>query len=136
MKIDPKSLSKAVDISFAKFSHFRKARLLMMSQMVGRFYKSGKVHAAGSIDEGKSAPINLLYQAASTLVPNLVYNDPKVKINTPLIAYRDYAELLGLAVDHTVPEDQAAGHPCGRSSWTRSFWPGSPRRGWRWATKC
>jgi hypothetical protein len=102
MKIDPKSLSKAVDISFAKFSHFRKARLLMMSQMVGRFYKSGKVHAAGSIDEGKSAPINLLYQAASTLVPNLVYNDPRVKINTPLIAYRDYAELLGLAVDHTV----------------------------------
>jgi hypothetical protein len=96
MKIDPQSLSKAVDASFHKFGHFRRARLAMMAQTVGRFYRAER--QAG---DGKAAPINLMYQAVSTLIPNLVFNDPKVKITTPILAYRDYAELLSMAVDYT-----------------------------------
>jgi hypothetical protein len=97
MKIDPGSLSKAVDQSFDKFHHFRQARMTMMAQFSGRFYRANKLP-----EDGKASPLNLMYQAVSTLVPNLVFNDPRAKITTPLLAYRDYAELLTLAVDSTV----------------------------------
>jgi hypothetical protein len=98
MKIDPASLSKAVDHSFTKYNHFRRARAAMMAQMVGRFYRSDR---SGGTPE-KASPINLIYQGASTLIPNLVFNDPRAKVTTDLVQYRDYAELLALAVDHTV----------------------------------
>lgn len=97
MKIDPGSLSKAVNVSMSKFAHFRRARAAMMAQMVGRFYRADGDRGG----DAKASPINLIYQAATTLIPNLVFNDPRAKIDTDLLAYRDYAELLGLAVDHT-----------------------------------
>jgi hypothetical protein len=97
VKIDPASLSKAVDHSFSKFAHFRRARAAFMAQMVGRFYRRDKGDGAD-----KASPINLIYQAATTLIPNLVFNDPRAKVTTDLLAYKDYAELLGLAVDQTV----------------------------------
>lgn len=98
MKLDPASLSRAVDISYGKFAHFRRARSAMMASMVGRFYRADRT--IGSSD--KAAPINLLYQAASTMIPNLVFSDPRAKVSTDLLQYRDYAELLGLAIDQTV----------------------------------
>lgn len=70
-----------------------------MAQMVGRFY--GKT-TPGDKEERKAAPINMLHTAMTTLVPNLVYNTPKVKVGTDILAYRNYSDLLGLAMNHLV----------------------------------
>lgn len=99
MRLTPQNLSKATEASFHKFAHFRNARLKFLSQMVGRFYKQ----AAIPTDESrKAAPINLLYSAVGTLIPNLVYANPKARTTTNLLAYRDYADLLGLGLDYTI----------------------------------
>ncbi len=97
MKITPQNLSKAVGISFAKFDHLRKARGRFLQQMVGRFYRANR---NWDKEEGKAAPINLLHSAATTLVPNLVYANPKVKVRTNVLAFSDYASTLELASNH------------------------------------
>jgi hypothetical protein len=99
MKITPQNISKAVDISFGKFDPFRRARGKFMSQMVGRFYGRS---SPGDREDRKAAPINMLHTAMTTLVPNLVYNSPKVKVTTDLLPYRSYADLLGMALNHLV----------------------------------
>jgi hypothetical protein len=97
MQITPQNVSKAINVSFSKFDHFRKGRGRFMTQMVGRFYS--KINN-GNKDDRKAQPLNFMYSGVTTLVPNLVYNDPKVKIRTDILAYRDYADTLELAVNH------------------------------------
>jgi hypothetical protein len=99
MKITPQNISKAVNISFGKFNHFRVARGRFMSQMVGRFYQKTN---PGDREDRKAAPLNLLASAVGTLVPNLVYNDPKIKVRTDVLAYRNYADILELAGNHLI----------------------------------
>lgn len=99
MKIDPQVISKAVNISFSKFDHFRRARTRFLSQYVGRFYSRTM---PGDREDKKAAPINLLHSGISTVVPNLVYNDPKLKIRSDIVAYSDYASKLELAINALV----------------------------------
>lgn len=99
MKIEPQTVSRAVNASFGKFDHFRKARGRFLSQMVGRFYTNMK----GQDKEDKRAsPMNLLHSAVTTLVPNLVYNEPKTKVRSDILIYRPYAETLELATNFLV----------------------------------
>jgi len=97
MKTTPNNLAKATKISFAKFQHFRKNRGKFMQQMVGRFYSAGRSSVS---EEGKASPLNLMYNAVTTLVPNLVYNDPRSKVRTTTLAFRDYGDTLELALNH------------------------------------
>jgi hypothetical protein len=99
VKITPQNVSKAVNISYAKFDHFRRARSKFLLQMVGRHYH-GTI--SGEREERKASPINLLYSAVGTLVPNLVYNDPKAMVGTEMLMYRPYADLLGLGLNNLV----------------------------------
>jgi hypothetical protein len=46
----------------------------------------------------------MIHQATTTLVPNLVYNDPKAAISTEYLAYRPYADVLELATNHLTRE--------------------------------
>jgi hypothetical protein len=98
MKITPQKISKAVNISFGKFDHFRRARSKFMAQTVGRFYHNSS--SAG--EDRKAAPLNLLHSAYTTLIPNLVYNRPKMLVSTDILPYRNYADLLRLALNHLV----------------------------------
>lgn len=97
MKLTPENVSRAVNISVAKFDHFRRARGRFMAQMVGRFYSKS---SPGDMEERKAAPINMLYQAVTTLVPNLVYNDPKFKTRSDILPFRQYADVAELAINH------------------------------------
>lgn len=99
MKITPQNVSKAINISFGKFDHFRRARGRFLSQMVGRFYQKTN---PGDREDRKAAPLNLLASAVGTLVPNLVYNDPKIKVRTDVLAYRSYSDILELAGNHLI----------------------------------
>lgn len=91
MKIDPPTVSKAINASFGRFDGFRKARGRFMAQMVGRFYGNLKMKDK---EDKKASPMNLLHSAVTTLVPNLVYNEPKAKVRTDILIYRQYAEML------------------------------------------
>lgn len=99
MKITPQNVSKAVEISFGKFDHFRRARARMLGQMAGRFYSRA---TPGDREDRKAAPLNLLYTAVTALVPNLVYNQPKVMISTDLVPFRQYADTLQMATNHLI----------------------------------
>lgn len=94
MKIAPDQVSRAVNASFGKFDPFRKARVRFLGQFSGRFY--GK-NAGKDGEDRKASPLNLIHSAATTLVPNLVYNEPKSKVRTDILIYRQYSEMLELA---------------------------------------
>lgn len=95
MQLTPARLSKTIDAAFTKTKNQRQARVKFMRQYVGRFYRN---NGKDGDEASKAAPINLIYAAVSTIVPNLVVNDPKAKADTDLLAYRTYAIMHGLAI--------------------------------------
>lgn len=103
MKIAPRVVSKAITASFAKYDHLRKARGRFMAQMVGRFYNKHSTSKRRSDNEDRSAsPLNLMHTAVTTLVPNLVSKNPRVKAATDIVIYSNYADLLGLATNNLI----------------------------------
>lgn len=102
MQGDPfktKRLARSVELAFQKMEGMRRARYKMLAQYVGPFYAKNK-GGAGDSEEKKASPINLMYNAVTTMVPNLVYNNPKCKITSQILPFRQYGENLGLAVNH------------------------------------
>ena len=97
----PQKLSRVLDANFNGMSRMRTARVRFLNQMVGRFY--AKVQA-GFSEELKAAPVNLLHTATTTVVPNLVFNNPQIKMRTDILEYRDYSEVLALGVNRAIRE--------------------------------
>ncbi len=96
-EIDPRKLMEAVKVGFDKMRHHRKVRIRILSQYVGRFYQRTMQDARM---DNKAFPVNLMHKAITTMVPNLVYSEPKARISTNFMAYREYAEVLALATNH------------------------------------
>lgn len=99
--VEPRKLMKSVQVGFDKMRHFRRARMRILTQYVGRFYQRRR---QDSLESSKAYPVNFIYKAMTTLIPNLVYNDPKGRISTNYLDYRPYAESLELATNHLVYE--------------------------------
>jgi hypothetical protein len=93
-------LCRAVELGFQRMQSMREARYKFLAQYVGPFYSRNK-GAEGS-DERKASPINLMYNAVTTLVPNLAFNDPRVRIATQVMPYRGYAGTFELATNHLI----------------------------------
>jgi hypothetical protein len=85
-------LSDSVKEGFERFKRFRLARASHMRSYVGKYMS--ETHGITG-DE----PINLVFLAIRSLVPNLVQKEGLNKVLTPILAQRDYAEKLGLALD-------------------------------------
>ena len=96
--MQPSKLSKLASLGFKKMRAFRQSRMLMLGQYVGRFY--GKKAAT----EGTAFPLNMMYQATTTLVPNLAYKNPKADVSSRFVEYEPYAEIAALALNHLVDE--------------------------------
>lgn len=96
-KLTPRNLCKLVDASYDKFEHLRKARVRFLNAYVGRFYAKARGGDSAMADEVRASPINLIFNAVNTLVPNLVYRDPRFKVRTDVLAFRGYADILELA---------------------------------------
>ncbi len=96
-EVDPKKLMRSVQVGFDKMKHFRRIRLRILGQYAGRHYQRRR---QDSLESSKAYPINFIYKAMTTLVPNLVYNEPKAKISTQTMDYRPYADVLTLATNH------------------------------------
>jgi hypothetical protein len=100
LKITPDRLNRNVRLGFDKMAHFRKSRLSFMRQYVTRLYQASRGDQEGS----KANPLQLMFNATTTLVPNLVYHDPQSRVTSNFMAFRPYAEVLELALNHLVRE--------------------------------
>jgi hypothetical protein len=97
-EIDPITLRKLANLGHKKVKDFRRARYWMIKNFVGRWYGQNAYEAGDSI----AKPLNMIYQSVCTLVPLIVFKNPKVFVTSKFPQYSDYAETLELAVNHIV----------------------------------
>jgi hypothetical protein len=88
---------RAVQLGEERLRNFRSSRLLFLREYAGQYYD--RDHATIG-----NEPLNLIFSAISTLVPNLVTNFPKTTVTSKFLIYRGYAELLGLGLDYLAKE--------------------------------
>jgi hypothetical protein len=85
-------LGESVHEGFERVKRFRLARESHIRAYVGEYF-SQEVGVTGE------RPLNLVFMAIRSLVPNVVQKEGVNKILTPILAQRDYAEKIGLALD-------------------------------------
>lgn len=94
LELSAQDISLAAKEGFDRMKSYRKARAMFIKDYVGHYYHK---------PEGMTGeyPINLVFLAMRALIPNLVMKEGVNKIITPIIAEREKAELLGLALDRS-----------------------------------
>ena len=90
--LSPSDVQEQVQRGMKRLSAFRAARLHCIKEYVGQYYDSTSSQVG-------TRPLNLIWNAIRVLVPNLVLDFPKHTVETPYLAVRQYANLLGLALD-------------------------------------
>jgi len=88
----PQKFALAVKQGFERNRRHRKARAMFIKEYVGKYYAS-EYGLTG--DE----PINLIFNTIRATVPNLVMKSGINKVSTEITEYRQYAYLLGLALN-------------------------------------
>ena len=100
---EPKNLAKSIQHAERKMKKFRKTRALHISDFAGHLYKGNQSNQTADA-ERNIRPLNMTYKSCTTLIPNLVYNNPKCAVSSQTIAYRKYADVLELAINHLIGE--------------------------------
>jgi hypothetical protein len=92
VELTANKISESVKAGFERVKRFRLARASHIRAYVGDYF---------SKESGLTGdqPLNLVFLAIRSLIPNLVQKEGCNKILTPVLAQRDYAERLGLALD-------------------------------------
>lgn len=92
VELNAQTLSEAVKEGFERMKRYRKARAMFIKDYVGHYFQA---------EQGLTGdtPINLVFMAIHALVPALIQREGMNKVVTEFLAHKDYAELLGLAVD-------------------------------------
>ena len=96
----PTKFARLLTLGFTKMREFQKNRMIMLKSYVGKWYGN----AAGADGGAVRQPLNPTYHAVTTLVPNLAFNNPKARVDTRWLDYREYAAVLELATNHLVTE--------------------------------
>jgi len=84
--------STALREGFERLRHYRHARAMYVKDYCGQYYNSVR-GVTGDM------PINLIFLALRILIPNLVMKEGVNKVTTDVLAQKEYASLLGLALD-------------------------------------
>jgi hypothetical protein len=92
-----KKMYRAIQEGEERLRNFRSSRLLFLREYAGQYYD--RDHATIG-----NEPLNMIFGAIATLVPNLVTNFPKTIVTSKFLMYRGYAELLGLGLDYLAKE--------------------------------
>jgi hypothetical protein len=92
MDYSPQVLRKSAEDGFKRLRNFRAARLLFIRAFCGQYYD----REYGLVG---SEPLNYAFNAVRALVPSLVARHPKATVETEYLIYRQYAELLALALN-------------------------------------
>lgn len=91
-EITPRKFQETVQRGAKRLANFRAARLHFLKSYVGQYYDANE----GAV--GTNA-INLIFNAVRVLLPTMVMNFPKHTLTTPYLQARQYADLLGMALD-------------------------------------
>lgn len=92
IELTANKVANAVKEGFKRHRRFRRARAMFIKDYAGDYYHK----LTGWSGE---YPINLIFLAIRTLIPNLVMKEGANKITTTILAQKEYAELLGLALN-------------------------------------
>jgi len=90
--LDPRKFANVVKQGFLRGKHYRKARAMFIAAYAGQYYS--KMYGLKG-DE----PINLIFHTIRALIPTLIMKNSVSDVNTEIIDQREYAYLLGLALD-------------------------------------
>ena len=88
----PNKFALAVKQGFERNKRHCRARAMFIKEYVGRYY----METYGLTGD---EPINLIFNTIRATVPNLVMKFGINKVSTEIVEYRQYAYLLGLALD-------------------------------------
>lgn len=91
-EIVPQKVHQVVKQGFERVKRHRVAAAMFIKEYVGHYYRENY----GMTGE---EPINLIFHTIRSTVPNLVMQNPINEITTKLIAQKQYAELLSLALN-------------------------------------
>ena len=89
---DPKELQRLVHTGVKRLHNFRQARLMFIRSFTGQYYDTDH----GNVGE---EPINMVFNAIRSIVPQIVMNDPRHKIRVERADLRDYAFLMEKELD-------------------------------------
>jgi len=92
IELTANKVANSVKEGFERHKRFRRARAMFVKDYAGQLY----YQQTGMTGE---YPINLIFLAIRTLIPNLVMKEGANKITTDILAQKEYAELLGLALN-------------------------------------
>ena len=88
----PSKIQEAVKAGFERTKIYRRARAMFMLEYVGKYYTK----EAGYVGD---TPINLIFHALRSLIPNIVMKNPITLIDTDIVQHKQYAKILGYGVD-------------------------------------
>lgn len=91
-EVSPKKLQQAVNRGFDRLANFRGARMHFLNEYTGAYYDK----TTGTVGDNA---LNMIFNAVRVLLPTMVMNFPKHVIETPYLQSKQYANLLGLALD-------------------------------------
>lgn len=96
-EIMPAKIQQVAKAGFERMKNYRRATAMFVKEYAGYYYRQSK----GLTGE---EPINLIFNTIRAMVPNLVMQSPINQVTTKFTAYKQYAELLSLALN-SVEED-------------------------------
>lgn len=96
-EIIPAKIQQVAKAGFERMKNYRRATAMFVKEYAGYYYRQSK----GLTGE---EPINLIFNTIRAMVPNLVMQSPINQVTTKFTAYKQYAELLSLALN-SVEED-------------------------------
>ena len=91
-------LHRAIAQSDARLQDYLKSRMTAIEEFVGYYYGTAGKRAR------KREPFNMVHDAVSAYVPNLVASNPQFRIRARVTKNRPYANTLELAMEHLVKE--------------------------------
>ncbi len=91
-QVSPLKVQEIVKAGFNRMQTYRRARAMFVKAYVGQYYSEIFGQTGGQ-------PINLLFSAIRAIVPTIVSRNPRNKVTTDHLSYKEYAELQSLALD-------------------------------------
>lgn len=91
-EVTPKKFQQQAHRGVKRLRNFRNARLMFLRNYVGQYYDKERG------DVGTEA-LNLMFNAIRVLVPHIVMNFPRHRLESPYLAMKEYGELLALALN-------------------------------------
>lgn len=99
--ISPKQIQEYAHKGVKRLKNFRNARLMFLRNYVGQYYDTENGEIGGEA-------LNLIFNAVRTFVPTVVMTNPKHNVHPRYVAYKQYAEMLSLALTQQNKELQIA----------------------------